>query len=43
MAKKTSKVSESRKVTFGVRRKGKAKKTRSPKDKPVKKYVSQGR
>jgi hypothetical protein len=31
------------KVTFGVRRKGKYKKTRSPKDKMVSKYVGQGK
>lgn len=43
MATKASKAAESRKVTFGKRRKGKHQKTRSPKDKPVSKYVSQGR
>ena len=42
MATKANKSAESRKVTFGVRRKGKAQKTRSPKDKPVKKYRGQG-
>lgn len=43
MATKASKASESRKVTFGKRRNGKHKKFRSPKDKPVSKYRSQGR
>jgi hypothetical protein len=43
MATKQTKSFSSRKITFGVRRKGKAKKFRSPKDKPVKKYKSQGR
>ena len=41
--KKSKTTSESRKVTFGVRRNGKHKKSRSPKDKPVKPYRSQGR
>lgn len=31
-----------KKVTFGVRRKGKAKKSSGPKDKPVSKYRGQG-
>lgn len=34
---------ESRKITFGKRRKGKAQKRRGPKDKPVSKYRAQGR
>lgn len=34
---------ESRKVTFGKRRKGKAQKFKGPKDKPVSKYRGQGR
>ena len=33
----------SNKITFGVRRKNKAKKSRGPKDKPVKPYKGQGR
>ena len=40
MAKSTN---TSRKITFGVRRKGKAKKTNGPKDKPVSKYRGQGK
>lgn len=40
--KKSKSASEARKITFGVRRKGKHKKTRSPKDKPVSKYRGQG-
>jgi hypothetical protein len=43
MATKQTKTFSSRKITFGVRRKGKARKTRSPKDKPVKPYRAQGR
>jgi hypothetical protein len=35
--------SDSRKVTFGVRKKGKAKKGHGPKDKSVSKYRAQGR
>jgi len=35
--------SESRKITFGNRRKGKHKKTSGPKDKKVSKYRGQGR
>jgi len=35
--------SESRKITFGKRKGGKAKKSRGPKDKKVSKYRSQGR
>lgn len=31
------------KVSFGVRRKGKSKKSRGPKDKHTKRYVGQGR
>jgi hypothetical protein len=34
---------ESRKISFGKRRKGKAQKRRGPKDKPVSKYRAQGR
>lgn len=40
MAKSTN---TSRKITFGVRRKGKARKTKGPKDKPVSKYRGQGK
>jgi hypothetical protein len=41
-AKKTT--TESKKIVFGVRRKGKHSKTSGPKDKPLKKkYVGQGR
>jgi hypothetical protein len=43
MATKQNKTFSARKITFGVRRKGKAAKTRSPKDKPVKKYRGQGK
>jgi len=35
--------SESRKTVFGKRKKGKAQKSRGPKDKRVKKYVGQGK
>jgi len=38
-----SKISESRKVSFGKRKTGKAKKLRGPKDKKVSKYRGQGR
>jgi hypothetical protein len=34
--------SESRKITFGKRRRGKAQKRKGPKDKPVSKYRGQG-
>jgi hypothetical protein len=34
--------SESKKLTFGKRKKGKAQKSRGPKDKPVSKYRGQG-
>lgn len=34
---------ELKKITFGVRRKGKAKKNRGPKDKKVSKYKGQGK
>lgn len=34
---------ESRKLTFGKRRKGKSHKRRGPKDKPVSKYRGQGK
>jgi hypothetical protein len=34
---------DSRKVVFGKRRKGKAQKSRGPKDKPVSKYRGQGK
>lgn len=40
MAKKTEKVG---KITFGTRRTGKFKKSRSPKEKRTKKYRGQGR
>ena len=44
MAKsKTSKAGESRKISFGKRKKGKAKKTSGPKDKAVSKYRGQGK
>lgn len=35
--------SDSRKITFGKRKGGKAKKSRGPKDKAVSKYRGQGR
>jgi hypothetical protein len=35
--------SDSRKVTFGKRKGGKARKSKGPKDKKVSKYVGQGR
>ena len=41
MAKKSS--GESVKLTFGKRKKGKAQKTKGPKDKSVSKYRGQGR
>jgi hypothetical protein len=31
------------KISFGVKKRGKARKARGPKDKPVKKYARQGR
>jgi hypothetical protein len=34
---------ELKKITFGVRRKGKSRKTRGPKDKRVSKYKGQGK
>ena len=34
---------DSKKTTFGKRKGGKAAKSRGPKDKPVSKYVGQGR
>lgn len=34
---------ELKKITFGVRKKGKHSKTKGPKDKPVSKYRGQGR
>jgi len=34
---------ESRKITFGKRKTGKAKKSRGPKDKEISKYRRQGR
>jgi hypothetical protein len=43
MAKKTKSASESVKVTFGVRRKGKHSKSLGPKDSPSSKYRGQGR
>jgi hypothetical protein len=42
MAKPT-KGGESRKLTFGKRRKGSAQKRKGPKDKPVSKYRGQGK
>jgi hypothetical protein len=38
-----AKLNPNGKVSFGSRKKGKAKKTSGPKDKPTKKYVKQGR
>lgn len=35
--------SDSKKISFGKRRKGSAKKRRGPKDKQIKKYNRQGR
>lgn len=35
--------SDSRKVTFGKRKSGKASKAQGPKDKPVKRYRGQGK
>lgn len=43
MAKGKSASGESRKVTFGKRKKGKAYKSRGPKDKPISKYKGQGK
>jgi hypothetical protein len=43
MAKLKSASGESRKTVFGKRKKGKAQKSKGPKDKPVKKYVGQGK
>jgi hypothetical protein len=43
MAKKTDKKGKVGKTTFGVRRKGKAKKRTGPKEAPTKKYNRQGR
>ena len=40
---KSTKGGESRKISFGKRKKGKAQKRRGPKDKAVKKYNRQGR
>jgi hypothetical protein len=37
------KSADSRKISFGKRRKGKAQKSKGPKDKPVSKYQGQGR
>jgi hypothetical protein len=34
---------ESRKLTFGKRKKGKAQKSKGPKDKHIKKYKGQGK
>lgn len=39
---KASKTNEAKKITFGVRRKGKHAKTNGPKDKPTKKPRGQG-
>jgi hypothetical protein len=38
-----AKSADSRKIQFGKRRKGKAQKSKGPKDKPVSKYQGQGR
>lgn len=43
MAKAKSKAGESRKISFGKRKGGSAKKTSGPKDKRVSKYRGQGR
>lgn len=43
MAKKKGEKSTGAKISFGVRRSGKAKKFSGPKDKPVSKYRAQGR
>ena len=43
MAKAKGGAKESRKVTFGKRKGGKARKSRGPKDKKVSKYRGQGR
>jgi hypothetical protein len=37
------KSADSRKISFGKRRKGKAQKSKGPKDKPVSKYRGQGK
>jgi len=37
-----TKSADSKKITFGKRKGGKAKKSRGPKDKPVSKYRGQG-
>jgi hypothetical protein len=37
------KSADSRKISFGKRKKGKAQKSRGPKDKPVSKYRGQGK
>lgn len=41
--KAKTKIGESRKITFGVRRGGKHAKTRGPKAKSIKRYRGQGR
>jgi len=38
-----AKSADSRKISFGKRRKGKAQKSKGPKDKPVSKYRGQGK
>lgn len=43
MAGKKNDARTGQKVSFGVRRNGKAKKSSGPKDKPVKEYRGQGR
>ena len=43
MAKGKSSSGEAKKVTFGKRKKGKASKSRGPKDKPISKYKGQGK
>lgn len=40
---KATKSNEAKKITFGVRRKGKHSKTSGPKDKTTKKYRGQGK
>jgi hypothetical protein len=37
------KSTDARKISFGKRKKGKAQKSKGPKDKPVSKYQGQGR
>jgi len=43
MAKGKSSGDSSRKLTFGKRKRGKASKSRGPKEKPISKYKGQGK